>query len=61
MVENRNTDRILVGNPKERILLRRTRRKLEDNIKMDLKEIRWVWVEKMGQIRLRVGTSGGLL
>jgi hypothetical protein len=32
----------LVGNLKERILLGRTRRKWEDNIKLDLKEMGWV-------------------
>jgi len=45
MVENKNTDRNLVGTPKERILLGRTRRKWEDNTKVDLKEIGWVWEE----------------
>ena len=41
---NRNTDRILVGNPKERIRLARRRLKWEDNTKLDLKEIGWVVV-----------------
>jgi hypothetical protein len=42
MGENRKTDRILAGNPKGRILLGRTRCKLEDNTELDLKEIGWV-------------------
>jgi hypothetical protein len=37
MGENRNTERRLVCNSKERILLGRTRRRWEDNTKLDLK------------------------
>ena len=36
-----NADRILVGKPEERRQLGRTRRRREDNIRMDLKEIGW--------------------
>jgi hypothetical protein len=37
----RDSYRILVGNPKEKRPLGRSRRKWEDNIKMDLREIGW--------------------
>jgi hypothetical protein len=39
--ENRNACRILVGNPEGKRPLRRLRRRWEDNIKMDLREIGW--------------------
>jgi hypothetical protein len=39
MREKRNVYRILVGKPEEKRPLRRPRRRWEDNIKMDLKEI----------------------
>jgi hypothetical protein len=55
MGENRHTDRILLGRLKERILLVRTRRKWEDNIKQDLKEIGWV---RTGGGRRRWDKSG---
>jgi hypothetical protein len=45
--------RILVGKPEGKRPLGRPRRRWRDNIKMDLKEIGWIW--------LRIGTSGGLL
>jgi hypothetical protein len=38
--------------------LGRPRRRWEDNIKMDLREMRWLWT---GLIWLRIGTSGRLL
>jgi hypothetical protein len=37
----RNAYRILVGNPEGKRPVRRPRLRLEDNIKMDLREIRW--------------------
>jgi hypothetical protein len=40
-VDKRNASRILVGNPEGKRPVRRPRRKLEDNIKMDLREIGW--------------------
>jgi hypothetical protein len=45
-----------VGKPEGKRLLGRPRRRLVDNIKMDLREIGWI-----GLIWLRIGTNGGLL
>jgi hypothetical protein len=54
-----NTYRILAGNPEEKRSLGRPRRRLVDNIIMDLREMDgMVWT---GLIWLRIGTSGGLL
>jgi hypothetical protein len=39
--ENRNSYRILVGNPEGKRPLGRPRRRWVDNIKMDLREIGW--------------------
>jgi hypothetical protein len=39
--ENRNSYRILVGNPEGKRPLGRPRRRLVDNINMDLREIGW--------------------
>jgi hypothetical protein len=39
MRRKRNAQRILVGTPEEKRLNRRTRRRWEGNIKLDLKEI----------------------
>jgi hypothetical protein len=39
--EMRNADRVLMGKPEGNGPLGRPRRKLEDNIKMDLREIVW--------------------
>jgi hypothetical protein len=39
--DNSTACRILVGNPKSKRPLGRPRRKLADNIKMDLREIGW--------------------
>jgi hypothetical protein len=59
MGAKKNAYRIFVGKPKCKRLLERPRRRWVDNIKMDLREIRWdVWI---GLIWLRIGTSGGLL
>jgi len=49
----------LVGKPERKRPLERTRHRWEDNIRMDLREVRGkVW---SGCIWLRIGTSGGLL
>jgi hypothetical protein len=47
--------RVLVGKTEGKRPLGRPRRRWENNIKMDLKEVRWsvVW--------LKIGTDGGLL
>ena len=42
-------DRVLVGKPERQRALGRSRNRLEDNIKMDLKEILW---ERMKYINL---------
>jgi hypothetical protein len=41
MGEKRNTYRILVGKPEGKRSLERPRRRWEDNIRMDLREIVW--------------------
>jgi hypothetical protein len=43
--EGRGVYRVLVGRPKGKSLLGRPRRKWEDNIKMDLREIGIEWGE----------------
>jgi hypothetical protein len=43
MDEMRIAYRILVGNPEGKRLPLRPKRRSEDNIKMGLKEIGWVW------------------
>jgi hypothetical protein len=45
MGEVRNACNVLVGKPEGKRPLGRPRRRLEDNIKMDHKEIRWESVE----------------
>jgi hypothetical protein len=59
MGEVRGAYNSLVGMPERRRPLGRPRRRWEDNIKMDVREI-WfgVWI---GLIWLRIGTGGGLL
>jgi hypothetical protein len=57
--QERNVYRVLVGKPEGKRPLERPRRRWEDGIKTDLREIGWeVW---SGFIWLRIGTSGGLL
>jgi hypothetical protein len=59
MGEVRGAYNILVGRPEGRRSLERPRRRWEDNIKMDLREIGFgLWI---GFIGLRIGTGGGLL
>jgi hypothetical protein len=58
MGEGRNVYRVLVGRPEGKSPLESPRRRWEDGIKMDLREISWVW---SGFIWLRIGTGGGLL
>ena len=58
MGETRGAYRALVGKPEGRTL-GRTRRRLEDNIKIGLREVGWgAWT---GSIWLRIGIGGGLL
>jgi hypothetical protein len=59
MGEKRNAYKVLVGKPEGKKPLGRPRRRWVDNIKMDLREIRWYgWI---GLIWVRLGTSRGLL
>jgi hypothetical protein len=51
--EKRNAYKILVGKPEGKILLKRPTRRWVNNIKMDLREIRWDgmdWID-LAQIR----------
>jgi hypothetical protein len=55
MGERRGAYRALVGKPEGRRPLGRPRRRWEDNIKMDLREVGWgAWT---GSIWLRIGTD----
>jgi len=58
MGARRGAYRILVGKPKRKRPLGKTRRRLEDNCKMDLQEmgLGGAWA---GLIWLRLGTGGG--
>ena len=58
MGEGRDVHRVLVGKPEGKRPLRRPRRRWEDNIKMDLKEVGGGgdWMELA-----RIGTGGGHL
>jgi hypothetical protein len=59
--EDRNACRILVGKPEGKRPLGRPGRSWVYNIKMDHREIGWYGMVWTGSIRLRIGTSGGLL
>jgi hypothetical protein len=60
MGEGRNVQRVLMGKPEGKRPLARPRRRWEDGIKMELREIGWggVW---SGLTWLRIGTVGELL
>ena len=59
MGDGRGVHRVLIGKPQGKRPLGRPRRRWEDNIKMDLREVEgvvgtgWSW--------LRIGTGGGRL
>jgi hypothetical protein len=57
MGETWNAYKVLVGKPEGKRPLGRPRRRWVDNIKMDLREIRWDGPSNW----LRIGTSRGLL
>jgi hypothetical protein len=57
--EKRNAYSILVGKPEGKIPLGRPRHRWVDNIKMNVRLIGWSGMDWI--IRLRVGTSRGLL
>jgi hypothetical protein len=59
MGEGRNVYRVLMGKPKGKSPLERSRLRWEDGIKVDFREIGWgVW---SGFTWLRIGTAGGPL
>jgi hypothetical protein len=43
--ENRNAHRVLVGRPEGKISLGRYKRRWEDNIEMNVREIRWACID----------------
>ena len=57
---SRNAFRVLVGKPEGKRPLGRPRRRWEDNIKMDLREVGCVILEN-GEILLKIGTNGELM
>jgi hypothetical protein len=63
MGEKRNTSRCLVGKPEGKTQLGKYRRRLEDNIKIDFREIEWSgkgWInlaQDRGQWRAPVNTA----
>jgi hypothetical protein len=59
MREERNVYRVLMGKPEGKRPLGRPRRRWEDGIRMDLREIRWGSVDWIQLAQDRVG--GGLL
>jgi len=60
MRERREVHQVLVGKPEGKQPLGRLRYRLEDNIKMDLKEVVWGGA-RIGLIWLRIGTGGRLV
>jgi hypothetical protein len=59
MGEERKVYKVLVGKPEGKRTLGRPRRRWENGIRMDLREMTWgVWI---GFDCLRTGTGGGLL
>jgi len=59
MGERKGVYRVLVGKPERKRPLGRTRRRWENNIKLDLQEVGWgVW---KGSSWLRKGPGGGHL
>jgi hypothetical protein len=60
MGQGRGVSRVLVGRPEGKRPLGRPRRRWENNIKSDLKEIRYRW-GRTGFAWLTIGSGGGLL
>ena len=58
MEEGRSTFKSLTGSPTGNIPLRRLRRRWEDNIRVNRKEVPYISIRGIGLIRLRVGIIG---
>jgi hypothetical protein len=58
MGEERKVYVVMVGNPERKRPFGRPRRRWQDEIRMDRKEIGWGW---SGSSWLRIGTDGGML
>ena len=58
--ERRGAYRDLLGKPEGRIPFGRPRRRWDENIKMDLRDVGW-GEARTGSIWLRIGTGSGLL
>ena len=59
MTEREEAQKDLVGTHEERSSLGRPRRRLEDNIEVDLRDVGWdTWIRSAS---LRIGTDGGRL
>jgi hypothetical protein len=61
MVEGRNVFRVLMGKPKGKKPLGRPRRRWEDGIKMDLREIGWAGVCGVDFTGSRYGSLEGVV
>jgi hypothetical protein len=61
MRETRNACRILVGKPKGKRPLGKPRRRWEDNIKINFRDVGWDGMVWNGLIWLMIKTSGRLL
>jgi hypothetical protein len=51
--EDRNSYSDLVGKPEEKTPLGRSTRKWEDNIKMNLREIKWSAIDRINRVEHR--------
>jgi hypothetical protein len=61
MGEKRNACTILVGKPTGKRPLGKPRRRWEDNIKMDLREIEWGGIDWIDLTQDRDGLGGGAI
>jgi hypothetical protein len=61
MGEERKVYKVVVGKPEGKRPLGRPRRRWENEIRVDLREIGWRWGVWSGFIWLRIGAGGGLL
>jgi len=61
MGEKRGEYRVLVGKTEGRRPFGRPRHRWKDNIKMDIKEVRWVTWARLIWLRIGTGGEGGFL